>query len=205
MVCGVAPLEAGVLAGFPITRLGVSANASTLPRGLFHGLTSIKVLDLSGHFHFPPGPLTTLEARAFEGLDTLEQLNLYRNRLTTLEAGVFDGLTSLISLDLSDNELTSLDVGVFRGLSSLTSLDLSINELTLLEEGVFGELTSLDMLSLHSNPLTEIDSSVFAHPVILEKLVLPPTTEVPASSSSEEWVCSGDSRVSKCSVRTRIR
>ena len=60
---------------------------------------------------------------------------------------------------------------------------MSINELTSLEAGMFGNLTSLDMLSLHSNPLTKIDSSVFAHPVNLEKLELPPSTEVPGSSS----------------------
>ena len=207
MVTGVAQLEAGVLTGFPVTRLSLYTGA-TLPRELFQGLTSLKQLDLSGHFHFPPNPLTTLEAGIFEGLDALEELNMYRNRLTTLEVGAFDGLSSLTSLDLGDNELASLEAGVFRGLSSLTSLDLSINELTSLEKGVFGELTSLDTLSLHSNPLTEIDSFVFTDPVNLERLELPLTTDVPSPSttlspaSSEEWVCSESQHFLICSVRT---
>ena len=213
MGTGVASLEAGALVGFPITRLRVSLyvatqpgessrGLTTLPGGLFHGLTSVKVLDFSGQFLFPPNPLTTLEAGVFEGLDALEELDLSRNRLATLDVGAFDELSSLKTLDLSDNKLASLNVGVFRGLSSLTSLDLSINELTSLEAGMFGNLTSLDMLSLHSNPLTKIESSVFAHPVNLENLELPPSTAVPASSLSEEWACSANSRVSTCSVRT---
>ena len=210
MVTGVAQLEAGLLTGFPVTRLSLYTGA-TLPRELFHGLTSLKQLDVSGHFHFLPNPLTTLEAGIFEGLDALEELNLYRNRLTTLEVGAFDGLSSLTSLNLSDNELASLEAGVFRGLSSLTSLDLSINELTSLEEGVFGELTGLDTLSLHSNPLTEIDSSVFTDPANLERLELPLTTHVPSPAttlspaSNEEWVCSENQHFLTCSVRTGAR
>ena len=180
MGTGVASLEAGALVGVPITRLSVSVG-KTLPRGLFQGLTSVKELDLSGHFHFPPKPLTTLEAGAFEGLDALEELDLSRNRLATLEVGAFDGLPSLTSLDLSDNELTSL------------------------EAGVFGELTSLDTFSLHSNPLTNIDGSVFSDPVNLERLELPLSTEVPESSSSEEWVCSASPHFLICSVRTEAQ
>ena len=140
-----------------------------------------------------------------KGLSRLEELDLSRNRLATLEAGAFDGLPSLTSLDLSDHRLPSLEAGTFQSLSSLTSLDLSINELTSLEAGMFGDLTRLDMLRLHSNPLTRIDGSVFAHPVNLEKLDLPPSTAVPASSLSEEWACSADSRVSTCSVRTEAQ
>ena len=216
MGTGVASLESGALIGVPITRLSVSLYEATLPgessrglttlsRGLFHGLTSVKALDFSGHFLFSPNPLTTLEAGVFEGLDALEELDLSRNRLATLDVGAFDGLSSLKTLDLSDNKLASLNVGVFRGLPSLTSLDLSINELTSLKAGIFGNLTSLDMLSLHSNPLTTIDNSVFAHPVNLERLELPPSTEVPESTSSEEWVCSPSPHFLICSVRTEAQ
>ena len=216
MGTSVASLEAGVLVGIPITRLSVSLyvatlpgessrGLTTLPGGLFHGLTSVKVLDFSGQFLFPPNPLTTLGAGVFEGLDALEELNLSRNRLATLDVSAFDGLSSLKTLDLSDNKLASLNVGVFRGLSSLTSLDLSINELTSLEVGVFGELASLDTLSLHSNPLTKIDSSVFSDPVNLETLVLSQATMVPASSSGEKWVCSASPHFLICSVRTEAQ
>ena len=61
MGTSIASLEAGVLVGIPITRLSVSLyvatlpgessrGLTTLPGGLFHGLTSVKVLDFSGQF-----------------------------------------------------------------------------------------------------------------------------------------------------------
>ena len=143
-----------------------------------------------------------LQSGDFVGLTGLDALNVQGSSLTSVEAGVFDGLSSLRVLSLSRNRLATLEAGAFDGLSSLTSLDLSDNELTSLEVGVFGELASLDTLSLHSNPLTKIDSSVFSDPVNLERLELPLGTEVPESTSSEEWVCSARSAPLICSVRT---
>ena len=186
----VASLEAGVLVGLPITRLSVSLyvatppgessrGLTTLPVGLFHGLTSVKVLDISGQLYFPPDPLATLQAGTFEGLDALEELDLHYNQLAILEAGAFDGLSSLKSLDLSRNKLASLEVGVFRG------------------------LTTLDTLILHSNPLRKIDKSVFSDPMNLERLELPPSTEVPRSSSNDEWTCSEGPHYLLCSVHTK--
>ena len=139
---GLASLEAGALAGFPIKHLDVSANTSILPGGLFGGLTSVKVLDLSGHFHFPPARLTTLEAGAFEGLDSLKGTQPVSQPVGN-PGGRVRSTDSPPShpIDLSGNELALLEVGVFRALRSLTSLDLSFNELTALDAGVFGDLT----------------------------------------------------------------
>ena len=56
---------------------------------------------------------------------------------------MFDGLTSLEELDLGLNSLTTLPAGVFDGLTSLTTLYLNYNQLATLPAGVFDELTAL--------------------------------------------------------------
>ena len=72
--------------------------------------------------------------------------------LTTLQAGDFDGLTSLQTLDLQENPgLTALPDGVFGGLTSLRALHLTKTQLTTLPDGVFDGLTSLQYLGLNEN------------------------------------------------------
>ena len=63
--------------------------------------------------------MTTLPDGVFHGLTTLEELSLSDNLLTTLPEGVFHGLTSLSDLRLGANQLTTLSAGVFDGLTSL--------------------------------------------------------------------------------------
>eukprot|EP00903_Cladosiphon_okamuranus_P017814 g16394.t1 len=73
--------------------------------------------------------LTTLPAGIFEGLTSLEILYLPENALTTLPAGIFEGLTALRSLSLSENAFTTLPAGIFEGLIALEQLNLDGNDL----------------------------------------------------------------------------
>ena len=52
--------------------------------------------------------MTTLPAGLFDGLTSLRNLLLSGNRLTTLPEGVFDSLTNFWELDLSNNHLVGL-------------------------------------------------------------------------------------------------
>ena len=63
----------------------------------------------------------------FDGLSSLEYLQLYNNDLTELPDGVFDGLSSLERLYLVGNALTELPDGLFDGLSELHTLYLHGN------------------------------------------------------------------------------
>ena len=67
-----------------------------------------------------------------------------------LPPGTFDGLHSLETLDISDTHLLSLSIGIFEGLSNLTELDLSD---TLLQRnsvpvGAFDGLDNLEVLRI---------------------------------------------------------
>ncbi|CBJ27854.1 conserved unknown protein [Ectocarpus siliculosus] len=140
--------------------LGIHRNLTyneltTLPEGIFGGLTALESLDLTYN------ELTTLPEGIFGGLTALEYLELSYNELTTLPEGIFGGLTALELLRLYSNELTTLPEEIFGGLTALERLSLSNNELTTLPEGLFGGLTALELLWLLNNSLTTLPDGIF--------------------------------------------
>ena len=74
--------------------------------------------------------IRSLQSGDFAGLTGLEYLSLHNNnpvesgRTLTLPADIFDGLTSLEELDLGGNAIQSLPTGVFDDLTALTDLNL---------------------------------------------------------------------------------
>ncbi len=128
---------------------------TTLPPGLFDGLSAVEILQLNGNH------LDSLPVGAFEGLSAVWLLHLHDNRLSSLPAGVFDGLTSLQQLLLVDNRLSRLPAGVFDGLSDLRDLDLEEAGLSRLPAGVFDGLSSLERLNLEYNQLSDLPADVF--------------------------------------------
>ena len=90
-------------------------------------MTSPLDLDDLTELRIPNGRGTGLKAGDFAGLSGLTRLDLsqYILSLQQLPVGVFDGLDSLESLDLSHTDLLNLDRGVFEGLDNLVELDLS--------------------------------------------------------------------------------
>ena len=86
-----------------VTSLDLRGNQLiTIKTGAFNGLSSLTKLDLryiTGH----RGYLKTIEPGAFKKLSNLTSLSLIDNRLTTLSTGTFEGLASLQTLDLRGN------------------------------------------------------------------------------------------------------
>ena len=115
-------------------------------------MTSPLDLDDLTELRIPNGRGTGLKAGDFAGLSGLTRLDLsqYILSLQQLPVGVFDGLDSLESLDLSHTGLLNLDRGVFEGLDNLVELDLSDTRLQrgTVPVGVFSALSNLEVLRL---------------------------------------------------------
>ncbi len=95
----------------------------------------------------------TLSADTFQGLPTLEDLNLAHNQLTALPPNIFNDLTALQWLYLSDNQLAELPENIFSALTALKGLNLGNNQLTALPANIFRALTALQRVDLYNNPI----------------------------------------------------
>ena len=113
-------------------------------------------VDLGGH------SWNQLPVGVFDGLDSLEVLDLSDTHLQNLNRGIFGGLDSLIELDLSDTLLQrgSVPVGVFDGLDSLEILRIADagyrgRGINFVDEDIFRGLDTL--LELDVGPIRPSD------------------------------------------------
>ncbi|CAM9532219.1 unnamed protein product [Ectocarpus sp. 6 AP-2014] len=172
-----------------VVQLYLHSNAlTTLPEGIFEGLTALVSLGWFNHqctrassVHIGglvaawrvvllifPGLLRCLVCSV--GPLTYTGRWLSSNALTTLPEGIFEGLTALDNLLLSSNALITLPEGILEGLTVLEYLWLSSNALTTLPEGIFEGLTALELLSLSSNALTTLPAGIFEGLTVLKSL-----------------------------------
>lgn len=107
-----------------LTLLNLNGNQfSRLPKGIFEGLEGLKDLRIEDS-----GPLTDeISSEAFDGLMSLESLQLANSGIDEIPKGLFNNLSSLKSIRLQDNNLDRLPDGIFNGLTSLQSIELDGN------------------------------------------------------------------------------
>eukprot|EP00053_Salpingoeca_punica_P019094 m.191173 g.191173 ORF g.191173 m.191173 type:complete len:467 (+) comp17565_c1_seq49:2718-4118(+) len=125
---------------------------STVPGGLFQGLTKLDSLSFSFC------SVVTVSPSAFMGISQLTDLGLAHNTIATLPSNVFDALPNLLSLDLTDNQLAGPLSGLFYTLTRLTILLLGSNRLTQLAPGQFVTNRALATLFLGQNQLKSFNS-----------------------------------------------
>ncbi|KAG7261634.1 hypothetical protein CRUP_038356 [Coryphaenoides rupestris] len=123
----------------------------------FHVAPQLKSVQLSNN------KLSTLPAKVFSPLASLEQLYLGANQLETISVETLAGLTQLLKLDLNRNRIWRLDAGVFDQLSNLTFLNLGGNSIRELPPTIFHSLSRLRQLMLYTNQLETLDADLFSH------------------------------------------
>ena len=147
--------------------LDLSSNLITnLDLGVFADLQNIKGILLNRN------KIGNLERNCSTILpDSLEVLNLSRNKLTHLTACTFVN-SPKYELLLNSNSILNIEYGTFVSLSDLQNLDLSSNPLSLMTSGMLQGLTNLRNLRLEYS-ITKIEEDTFKNFKNLCKLARP--------------------------------
>jgi Leucine-rich repeat (LRR) protein len=92
--------------------------------------------------------ISTIDPFTFNGLHSLQYLDLYSNQLTTIDPSTFKQLNSLEYLDLGNNQLTKINPSTFNGLNSIQKLELSNNQQIEIDPLTFKQLNLIQILLL---------------------------------------------------------
>ncbi|XP_041483319.1 relaxin receptor 2-like [Lytechinus variegatus] len=136
---------------------------TVIPAHVFRGLYLRTIhLSLTG--------INELEPGCFQGLEGVENIELFINNITSIRSGVFEGLVDLKYLHLFENQISDIDIGAFEDLHSLEFLDLTHNSIRELKKGTFDSQVNLTWVSFSDNPLEYIEPGTFQHLSRLEYL-----------------------------------
>ncbi|EFN75540.1 Insulin-like growth factor-binding protein complex acid labile chain [Harpegnathos saltator] len=138
-----------------LRELYASHNTLTELPGSLHGLTALRVLDLSFN------KLNILSPETLSSLSSLLELKLVRNRIRELREGAFDGLPRLSLIDLENNDLRVIERNAIRALPELQAVRLGSNRLQSIPSGAFTELPLLQSAELQENRIQEIAGNAF--------------------------------------------
>ena len=142
----------------------------TLPADIFDGLTSLEELDLGRNV------IPSLPTGVFDDLTALTVLNLFGGDIASVSANVFSRLSNLESLYLTSTAPT-LPAGIFDGLTKLTELELgssstSFSGMTSIRSDLFDELTALESLELIGHNLSMLPADIFDNLARLTELLI---------------------------------
>ena len=116
-------------------------------------VTDAHLAAISGTLSLASQEISTLRVGDFDGLSSLETLDLQHNTLTSLPKGSFKDLGMARWLRLNGNQLATLDRDTFSGMDNLHEISLHNNRLTSIPAGAFKGLSALRTLHLHENNL----------------------------------------------------
>uniref|UniRef100_A0A3Q3WL80 EGF-like domain-containing protein n=1 Tax=Mola mola TaxID=94237 RepID=A0A3Q3WL80_MOLML len=112
--------------------------------------------------------IEVLTSEDFDGMDSLEMLDLSQNKLTELPERVFEHLTSLRNLDLSSNQITHISEECFQGMALLERLYLYSNQIETIHPAAFNGLEYLLELKLQGNHLTSLPALALPQLLLLD-------------------------------------
>jgi Leucine-rich repeat (LRR) protein len=131
---------------------------SSVAEGAFDGMSSLEFLDLSSN------SIQYLSGSSLRGLVKLEGLGLSYNKLSNISSEVFTSMPVLKTLDLSGNSIDIIQSNNFVGASSLRMLNLQANWSPMgctIEDGAFQGLSSLSVLKLNYFRFGNVTSRTF--------------------------------------------
>ncbi|KAB0396562.1 hypothetical protein E2I00_005840, partial [Balaenoptera physalus] len=138
--------------------------------GAFNGLPSLNTLELFDNRLTTLKRLEYISEAAFEGLVNLRYLNLGMCNLKDIPN--LTALVRLEELELSGNRLDLIRPGSFQGLTSLRKLWLMHAQVATIERNAFDDLKSLEELNLSHNNLMSLPHDLFTPLHRLERVHL---------------------------------
>ncbi|KAH3792755.1 insulin-like growth factor-binding protein complex acid labile subunit isoform X2 [Dreissena polymorpha] len=142
-----------LLSNTTITSLKLTYNKiQSLENNVFYGLNRLIELDLSNC------QLQITNEASFNGLDSLNLLNLEKNKLTDIPRNLPSRLTKLY---MDDNQITAIPDSIFGNLEYLQELYIRYNSIQTLTQGSFMGLLKLERLNLYHNVIATIPGKTF--------------------------------------------
>lgn len=101
-----------------------------------------------------------IEAGAFDGLDTLQDLDISYNRLFILESNNFSNMP-IRSINLEGNFITAVMSKAFNNLTKLVEINLSERGIETIEENAFYNLPAVRTVDLRNNSINTMPRNLF--------------------------------------------
>ena len=103
-----------------------------------------------------------MEDDAFEGLESLEYLDISDNKVLSLPAAALGRLPQLKRLKADYNRIGALSYEILRSVKGLEELSLAYNIIREIPKNTFQDLSSLKILNMYGNKIASIDQDTFA-------------------------------------------
>ena len=103
-----------------------------------------------------------VEDDAFEGLESLEYLDISDNKVLSLPAAALGRLPKLKRLKADYNRIGALSYEILRSVKGLEELSLAYNIIREIPKSTFQDLANLKILNLYGNQIASIDQDTFA-------------------------------------------
>lgn len=121
----------------------------------FRDISNLKSLDLSYNL------FKSVRRRVFHSLRHLKHLHLHGcYEIVTIEPGAFEGLLSIERIQLKGTKVKKISAFTFSGLT-LSHIDISYNAITEIDDFAFDDL-SVEKIDFQNNEITQFNRKVFA-------------------------------------------
>ena len=117
------------------------------------------------------GALKEINENFLDGLDNLEELELYQNGTVSIQPQAFSRLPKLKFLRLFEKDF-NVDSRIFSGLGHLQRLVIEYTSLRVIDENLFASLVSIEEISLRQNHIEKMSLDAFKKNIKLRKLDL---------------------------------
>lgn len=125
-----------------------------------------------GYLYLSYNQISRIDPEAFEGMVSLQKLDLGSNRLPSLEYAIFNHMPNLLQLNLRNNMIVSVDISFISKLPLFQKIFLQNNSISDLTGHLQMKQTSLVLINLSQNRLQTFHCSIMSNFLSLSDVYL---------------------------------